>query len=293
MSNKQFLELAGVPVIVKPPANPNIPAPLIVLFHGFGIPNSEELLAEVLPLEEVEAWKAYLGLPHFGKRLPESNSDEIIRRQFEDYVLNLLLPTSEQAMQELPNVVEALQARFPISNKEGIGLFGFSAGGLTALLTLLESSVDIKTIVLSGVTKDLVSVVDTFERWMKQVKNEEIQYRWNEASELTKKRFDFIARASEIVKRQPIPAMLFVHGLQDNLFPINQVEELYTAIATHYSLANQSQRLCLQTFEHLGHDLDLEAAKNSPQLQQDIAQLQQVVAAWFAKYSTFRLSPSQ
>ena len=66
MSNKQFLELAGVPVIVKPPANPNIPAPLIILWHGFGIPNNEELLAEVLPLEEVQAWKAYLGLPLFG-----------------------------------------------------------------------------------------------------------------------------------------------------------------------------------------------------------------------------------
>ncbi|MGB3650499.1 MAG: hypothetical protein WBA41_04710 [Rivularia sp. (in: cyanobacteria)] len=54
MSNKEFLELAGVPLIVYPPANPSLPAPLIVLWHGFGIPNSEELLASVLPLEEFE-----------------------------------------------------------------------------------------------------------------------------------------------------------------------------------------------------------------------------------------------
>lgn len=284
INNKQFLELAGVPVIVKPPANPNIPAPLIILWHGFGIPNNEELLAEVLPLEEVQAWKAYLGLPLFGKRLPGRDTDEIIRRQFEDYVLNLLLPISEGAMQELPNVVEALQKRFPISNKEGIGLFGFSAGGLTALLTLLESPLPIKTIVLTGVTKDLLSAVDTFERWMKQVKNQPIQYRWSQASEVAKKRLDFLARASEFVKRQPIPAMLFVHGCEDKLFAVNQVKELYTTTAKHYQQANQSERLCLQTFENLGHELDLEAAKHSPELQQDIALLQQTVAAWFTKH---------
>ncbi len=39
--------------------------------------------------------------------------------------------------------------------------------------------------------------------------------------------------------------------------------------------------LCLKTFEHLGHQLDLEAAKNSLELKQDIAEFQKVVAAWF------------
>jgi predicted esterase len=287
MSNKEFLELAGVPVIVHPPANPSLPAPLIVLWHGFGIPNSEELLAEVLPLEEVQAWKAYLGLPSFGKRLPAGGIDEIERRQMEDYVLKLLLPTTEQAMQELPSVVEALQTRFPIDNKQGIGLFGFSAGGLTALLTLLESPVPIKTVVLAGVTKDLVSAVDAFERWMKQyypnLKEEQIKYRWSEASEAAKKRLDFVARASEIIERQPIPAMLFLHGSQDEIFPVNQIEELDKTIAPHYQKVNQSERLSLKTFENLGHQLDLEAAKNSPELQQDIAELQQFVTAWFSQ----------
>ncbi len=286
MFNKEFLELAGVPVIVHSPVNPSLPAPLIVLWHGFGIPNSEELLAEVLPLKEVQAWKAYLGLPSFGKRLPEGGIDEIERRQIEDYVLKLLLPISEQAMQELPSVVEALQTKFPISKQE-IGLFGFSAGGLTALLTLLESSLPIKTIVLAGVTKDLVSAVDAYERGMKQyypnLKEEETKYRWSEASEVVKKRLDFVARASEITQRQPIPAIFFVHGLQDEVFYVNQIEELYTAIAPHYQQANQSERLSLKTFEHLGHQLDLEAAKNSPELKQDIAEFQKVVAAWFSQ----------
>ncbi|MBF2014593.1 MAG: prolyl oligopeptidase family serine peptidase [Rivularia sp. T60_A2020_040] len=286
--NQEFLELAGVPVIVHPPENPDLPAPLIVLWHGFGIPNSEELLSELLPLTEVQAWKAYLGLPSFGKRLPPGGIDELERRNMEDFLLKLLLPTSEQAMQELPNVVEALLAKFPIDNKEGISLFGFSAGGLTILLTLLESSVPIKTIVLAGVTKDLVSIVDGNVRWKKyfhpELNDEQIKYRWSEASEAAKKRLDFVARASEIMQRQPIPAMLFVHGSQDEVFTVNQIEELYAAMAPYYSQTNQSERLCLQTFEHLGHDIDLEAAKNSPDVQQDIDELQQVVTAWFVKH---------
>ena len=59
MSSLKSLELAGVPVVVRSPTNLEKPAPLIVLWHGFGMPNSEEILAETLPLEEVHAWKAY------------------------------------------------------------------------------------------------------------------------------------------------------------------------------------------------------------------------------------------
>lgn len=72
MSNLEFFQVAGIPMVVRPPANPRSSAPLILLWHGFGIPNSEEMLAEVLPLNEVQAWKAYLGLPLFGRRLPQA-----------------------------------------------------------------------------------------------------------------------------------------------------------------------------------------------------------------------------
>jgi predicted esterase len=294
MSNIESLELAGVPVLVRPPANPSLSAPLIVLWHGAGIPGSEENLAEILPLEEVQAWKAYLGLPLFGKRLPAGGTDEIMQRQLEDYVLRALLPTIEPAMQELPNVVRALQARFSINNREGIGLFGWSVGGLTALLTLVESSLPIKVAVLAGVTKDLTVAVDNYERivqgayptlkeqypWVEQ------RYRWTEESEAAKQRLDFVARASEITQRQPMPAVLFVHGSQDEIFPVSKVEELYATLAPYYEQTNQVKRLSLQTFENLKHNIDLEAAKSSPEMQQDIAELQQVVTAWFIQHLT-------
>jgi pimeloyl-ACP methyl ester carboxylesterase len=242
----------------------------------------------------VQAWKAYLGLPMFGKRLPVGGTDEIMRRQLEDYVLQSLLPVIEPAMQELPNVVRALQARFSIDDREEIGLFGFSVGGLTALLTLLENSLSITTAVLAGVTKDLVSVVSNYERIVQAtyptIKEQfpwiEKRYRWSAKSEIAKQRLDFVARASEIQKRKPTPAILFVHGSQDEIFPVSEAEELFAALVPYYKQTNQMKRLSMQTFKHLKHNLDLEAAKDSPDMQQDIAELQKVVTTWFNQYLT-------
>jgi pimeloyl-ACP methyl ester carboxylesterase len=296
MSNIESLELAGVPMVIRPPANPSLKAPLIVLWHGAGIPNSEKELAEIVPLENVQAWKAYLGLPMFGKRLPVGGTDEIMRRQLDDYLLQALLPVIEPAMQELPRVVRALQARFSIDEREGIGLFGFSVGGLTALLTLLESSLPITTAVLAGVTKNLVSVVSNYERIVQatyptlkeQFPWVEKHYRWSVESEVAKQRLDFVARASEIQKRKPTPAILFVHGSQDEIFAVSEVEELFATLEPYYEQTNQVKRLSMQTFKHLKHNLDLEAAKNSPAMQQDLAELQQVVTMWFNQYLTTR-----
>ncbi len=294
MFNIECLELAGVPMVIRPPAHPTAPAPLIVLWHGYGIPDSEEVLAELLPLEQVQAWKVYLGLPMFGKRLPSGGNDEMMRRQLEDYVLRLLLPIIEQAMQELPTVVQALASQFSINVKDGIGLFGFSIGGLAALLTLVESPLPIKTAVLAGVTKNLVAAVDNYERAVQSayptLKEQfpwvEEHYRWTAESELAKQRLDFVARASEITRRKPLSAVLFVHGLQDEIFAVSEVEELYAALAPYYKKCDLTEYLSLKTFEHLKHQLDGKAAQNSPEMQQDITELKQVVTEWFSQYLT-------
>ncbi len=295
MPNTEYLTLAGVPVILRPPAKQRAKAPLILLWHGFGLPNSEEMLAETLPLETVPAWKAYLGLPLFGQRLPEGGIEEIMRRQVDDYVLKLLLPVAEQAMNELPEVVLALQERYPIDLDAGIGLFGFSAGGLTTLLTLAESNLPIATAVLAGVTKELVSAVDTYERYMKEyyptlkeqypwLKPEQTKYIWSSSSEVAKQRLDFIARAAEIAKGNSLPALLFVHGVKDEIYRLGEVEELYAALLPYYEERNQSKLISLQAFQHLGHHLDLTAAQDKPEILRDIAALQVTVADWFSKY---------
>lgn len=295
MSNLESLELAGVPLLVRSPANRDQPALLIVLWHGFGVPNSKEILADTLPLENVQAWKAYVGLPLFGKRLPEGGEEELMRRMLDDYVLKLMLPVVEQTVQELPEVVKALQARYNINRDTGIGLFGFSAGSFAVLLALLESKISVSTAVLAGVTKDLVSAVDTFERGMQEyyptfkeqypwVEEKHKSYTWTSESEAAKQRLDFIARAEEIASRKPLPAVLFVHGVHDESWTLNDAEKLYAALLTQYERLNQTERLSMQTFKHLGHNVNLEAANDKPELSRDIALLQESVASWFSKY---------
>jgi predicted esterase len=211
------------------------------------------------------------------------------------YVLQLLLPAIKPAMQELPSVVQTLQSKLEIPAQSEIGVFGFSAGGIGALLTLLESPLSIKAAVLAGVTKNLTSAVETYERGMKQhyptlkeqfpwMQENQLSYHWSEASMVARHRLDFVARASEMIQRNPVLAILFVHGLQDNVFPLSEVEELHTSLVPYYKELNQAERLSLRTFEHFGHQLDLEAAHNAPAIQKDLTELQQVIASWFSQH---------
>jgi predicted esterase len=158
-NNLERLEIAGVPLLLRSPSHPNSHTPLIVFWHGFGSPKGEADIAEAFPLEQIEAWKAYLGLPLFGQR--SVGVEDLMRRQSEDYVLQLLLPVIDQAVRELPSVVEGLRSRCNLDSNSSLGLFGFSAGGLAALSTLAEIQLPIQALVLVGVTKDLSAAVAT------------------------------------------------------------------------------------------------------------------------------------
>jgi hypothetical protein len=146
--------------------------------------------------------------------------------------------------------------------------------------------------VLAGVTKDLVSVVNNYERIVQgaystlkeQYPWVEKRYRWSAESEVAKQRLDFVSRASNLQQRQPMPAILFIHGSQDEIFPVSEVKDLYATVAPYYEQAAQSKRLSIGIFEHLKHNIDLEAAKNSVDMQQDIAELRRIIAAWFSQH---------
>ncbi|MBE9170408.1 hypothetical protein IQ238_23770 [Pleurocapsales cyanobacterium LEGE 06147] len=226
MSSLEKLEVAGVPLLLRSPNNPNRHTPLILFWHGFGSPNCEADIAEAFRLEQLEVWKAYLGLPLFGQR--SVGAEDLMRRQFEDYVLQLLLPVIDQAMQELPSVVAGLRSHCDLDSNSPLGLFGFSAGGLAALLTLTESQLPIQAAVLAGVTKDLSAAVTTYEKFTKsayetlkeQYPGLKPEYTWSEESQAAKTRLDFVTRSKEIAQREPLPAILLMHGVQDEAFDI-------------------------------------------------------------------------
>lgn len=294
MSNTQLLELAGIPVVCSPPANPELSAPLIVLWHGFGVPNSEEILATTLPLSQVQAWKVYLGLPLFGKRLPSGGIEEVMRRYVDDYVLKFLLPIVEQAAEELPAVVESLQAKFNIDTNKGIGLFGFSAGTEAVLLALAQSNIKVSAAVVAGVGRNLETFVNAYEQYFDTVKTqfpwiEETHktYNWSKESEAAKQRLNFDTVIQQIAKRNLQPALLFVHGAQDEIFPVSDVEKMYAALKPHYQQRQAEERLSLEVFQHLKHQIDISATSDSPEISKDITALENAVANWFTKYLNY------
>lgn len=286
MSRIESLTVAGVPIVLRFPENQNQPAPLIILWHGFGVPNSEQVLAETLPLEDVPAWKAYLGLPLFGVRLPQGGVDELMQRQLDDYVLQLLLPVIEGAVGELPALIAALQTRFNIQLDTGIGLFGFSAGGIAAMLALTESKVPITTAVVAGITKDLLSAVDAVEKVFKAY-GVDLKYNWTEASIAAAKRLNFVARAKEIATVAQSPAILFLHGGNDEIYPAQDVQQLYAALLPYYEQANCPERLSLQIFANLGHQIELPTDETNSAILMDYSALQLAIAQWFTNYLHF------
>lgn len=289
MSSLETLEIAGVPLLLRLPANLDRHAPLILFWHGFGSPNGEADIAKTFPLEPLNAWKAYLGLPLFGQR--SAGVEDLMRRQMEDYVLQLLLPVLEQAVRELPNVVDGLRSHCHLDNNNPLGLFGFSAGGLAALLTIVESQLPIQAVVLAGVTKDLTAAVATYEQFTRsayetlkeQYPSLKPDYTWSEKSLAAKVRLDFVTRSQEIARRKPLPAILFVHGRQDEAFDVGDVEILNDSLKREYQQINHSERLSMQVFEHLRHAVDLGANSASEQ-RAEIVEMEKLVSHWFERY---------
>lgn len=277
MSQIESLEVAGVPILLQFPEQPE-PAPLIILWHGFNTPNSEQTLAETIELEGVNAWKAYLGLPLFGARMPEGGIDELTRRVREDYLLQLFLPVVDGAVGELPNVVEALQSRFDIQSDFGIGLFGFSAGGFAAMLALAKSKISIKAAVLAGVSKDISSAVSATEQF------NNLKYQWSEASLAASRQIDFVSRSEEIVTNAQLPAMLFLHGDNDEVFAPDEVQQLYNSLRPYYDRAGCPDRLSLKIFSHMKHQIEPPTDEISPALRADYSGLQTAAANWFEKH---------
>lgn len=207
--------LGGVPALVAPAEGE---APLVVLWHGFGSPRSEAEMAAALPLDGLDAHRVYAGLPDFGRRAPADWLTELPRRQRDDYLQQLLGPVVEQAARELPCLVREMTVRYPVNLSLGIGLAGFSAGGIATLLALAEHSVPVNSAVVIGVTRNAALLVDLLERKF------DIPYQWSPGALAQARRLDFEERAAEI--RASGAELLLVHGDEDDYFPTDDAFDL-------------------------------------------------------------------
>ena len=240
------LRLNGVPVLVRSPAV--VTRAPILLWHGFGPPNSEGALMQALPLDDVPAEKIYVGLPLFGERSPPGGLQEIARRQSADYLLNLLVPVADGVSADLRALDVELRRRGCVRPRESMDLFGYSAGGFAVLYALRDAGVSVDRVVLLNVPTSAAVSTAVFEHATQGA------YGWSEASRQLARRFEPFDIASH-GSRAPAkrPGVLLLQGAEDDAALRAGAEDLERQWRPAYHAAGADSRLQLRQLVGVGH----------------------------------------
>ncbi|MGH3469506.1 MAG: alpha/beta hydrolase [Thermocrispum sp.] len=197
---------AGVPFLAVPPVTARADAPVVVAWHLMDPPCTERAFAAAMPLDGMDAWRIYLGLPLSGARLPAGGIDEVMRLGYEDAVLNLHHPADTQAAAEFPAALADLRERLDLGDGP-LALLGGSAGSAVAQLVMLQGGLEVAAAVLVSPLAQLRPMVDA----LGEVYG--FQYPWHPVAEAAAAELDFVARAGEYT--QPPPIRLIV-GADDH-----------------------------------------------------------------------------
>lgn len=222
-----------------------------------------------MPLDEVPAVKVYLDLPLFGERAPPGGVDELIRRQTEDFASLLFKPSVVGAADELSAVVSELRYNGCMLVSDKIGVFGFSAGGTTALIALMQKQVHIGVAVTVNASTGLQESIEAYERAAKR------KYTWTTAARTIARDTDALAHAKDIARGTPSPALMIIQGKDDTTLDPNRASALYDALLPYYEEAGNTDRLDLRVVP--GTDHDWTTASTASQIQGSIA-------AWFNRF---------
>jgi predicted esterase len=185
---------AGIPGLIAIPDHVVSSTPILVLYHGFGAPASPEALAKAVP-PIPRAISFYPWLPLFGPRMGPGGTNDLVQRQSDDYVGRLLYPVMAEAAAELPKLVDAISASYHLSNQRPIVVFGFSAGGAAALLSLTESAARPQGVIVMNAPLSIFEAVDGYERQLGR------RYSWTKAARHAAIRYDVGAHASQIAQQ--------------------------------------------------------------------------------------------
>lgn len=260
--------LAGVPAILRIPTH--VARPPVVLWHGFGPPADRQALMAALPLDEVPAIKVYLGLPLFGARAPARGADDLAHRQARDSASLIFKPVVLGAAEELPAVVANLQQRGCMRAHERISLFGFSAGGASVLLALMQRKVAVSSAILLNASTGLNASIQAMERVTKK------PYAWTPAARALARASDAVAHAADIARGDPPPAVLLVQGAADSTLTPQPATALYAALRPLYRQPRRRDRLRFVLVPGMQHSwIDSAAA----------AGLRRTFAAWLRRYA--------
>ena len=105
---------AGVPYALLPGERAD--SPLVAAWHLVDSPRTERAFAAAVPLDGLDAWRVYFGLPLTGARLPEGGMDELRRRVFADPVLEAYRFIAGGAADEFPAALAAVREEHRIAD---------------------------------------------------------------------------------------------------------------------------------------------------------------------------------
>ena len=250
MTERRTGTAEGVPYLAIPPPEGTENPGLVAILHGLDHPNSEDTMAATLPLQDMPAWRVYLGLPMSGTRAPEGGAEEVMRRAKADALMNVQAPVMEQAAEELPAAIADLRRQLGVSEDAKVALVGTSAGAGAILKALAESDVDVDAVALINPVSNARAAIEAGERAFGT------EYDWTEASTAKADELDFVRRAGEIASRDGQPEILILQGEDDDEAFVRASEELERALSREY---RNPDHISLTKVKGLAHSLGASA----------------------------------
>ena len=256
---------AGVPYVLRPPSTRRADAPLVLAWHLMDAPRTERAFAAALPLEGLDAWRLYPGLPLCGARSP--GFEEIMRLGREEPVLNLHGAANAQAVAELPALLDAVRAQHGLGDGP-LAVVGGSAGAGVAGAAIVEKVVEARAAVLVSPLLALRPVVAQLATFF------DLDYRWTPESEAVADRMDLVARADGFAGT-PVRCIV---GAQDAaeafLEPATRLRDLLVARGVHADL---------HVIEGMGHALAEEPGVEPAPQTAHAAEVDRLAVDWLAQ----------
>jgi predicted esterase len=237
---------AGVPYVAEPPPEGTERPALVAVLHELDEPSTAERMANTLPLEDVPAWRVYLGLPMTGDRQASGGPEEMTRRATEDPLMKVAAPVIEQAARELPEAIEAIRKELGLPDDAKVGLVGVSAGAAAILGALARSGVKVDAVALINPVARARSAIEAGERAFGTT------YGWTDERRAKADELDFVRRAQEIVSGNGQPPILILQGEDDDQAFVRGSEDLREKLAKLYRTPSD---VVLRMVRNLGHPL--------------------------------------
>ena len=184
----------GVPFFAVPPTGDRATAPIVVAWHLMDPPRTEVAFASALPLNGLDAWKLYLGLPEFGTRTPPGGPEAFFGKLAEDAPGLVHGPVHSQAADEFPAAFADLRGQLGLGADVAVALVGGSMGAAVASEVLTRGTSEATTAVLISPLFDLRSMIDAVAPAFGG-------YDWTDVGASAAERLDYVTRAGELVDR--------------------------------------------------------------------------------------------